>query len=145
MAKIMAESPEGREWQPGKATEFDDAMEGRTLKPGELWPERPQLRLRPDVPSVEVSEHTRVQDVLGRLKNGDVGSLALRDPSGNVTAMVVPVEQYVELAGAAIEGDDQFEVTLERSIVASPTALAALHIEQVDQQARWDAGSRRYS
>ena len=140
----MTEGREGQEWRPGKATEFDDAMEGRALKPGELWPERPRLRLRSDVPSVEVSEHTRIHDVLGRLKNKDLSSIALRDQSGAVTAMIVPVEKYVELAGAAIEGDDQFEATLESSIVPSPTALAALHIEQIDEQAKWDAGSRRY-
>jgi hypothetical protein len=136
----MPEGQEGREWRPGKATEFDDAMARRTLTPEEWearYPKPPELRLRSDTPSVEVDQTTRVQEVLVRLANEDGDSVAVRNADGGVTAMMVPVERYLELVATELANNHQGEATLDGRIVPTEAAFAASYVEQVDPNATW--------
>lgn len=75
--------------------------------------------------------------------------VALRDPKGEVQAIMVPLERYIEMASATISGDDHLELAPggpssdpERPrIQARPASLHALHIEQVDPRAEWLPGA----
>ena len=141
----MAEGREGlgdREWKPGKATEFDEAMAGRTLTQEEMdeWRggKRPELRLRSDAPSVEVDEATHAQEAIDKLRDGDISGLALRNSEGVVAAMMVPVERYLELVSAELASDPfNKEAHLDGRITPTEAAFAASSVEQVDPHATW--------
>jgi hypothetical protein len=138
------QGPDGSQYRRSMAREVEDDLLERAAR-GErgYWAERPELRLRADVPSVEVSASTRAQEVLDLVTNEDGRTVTLRSPESGVVAVVVPVDRYVELAGAAIEGDRAFEV-IEGRVVPSPTGLADAAIEQVDPSVEWRLGWRRY-
>jgi hypothetical protein len=136
------QGPDGAQYRRSVAREVEDDLLERAAR-GErgYWTERPQLRLRADVPSVEVSASTPAQEVLDLVEKGNGRTVALRSPESGVAAIVVPVDRYVELAGAAIEGDHAFEV-IEGRVVPSPTGLADAAIEQVDPSVEWRVGWR---
>jgi hypothetical protein len=140
--ETMSERGMGQE-PTGKASRLVERIrEQGPLQPGERYPERPKLRLRADTPTVEISDITQAREILEGLAAG-AGIVALRDAETRMTtAVVVPVEQYVQLAGAAIEGDDRFEATPEHTITPTPDALATSYIEQVDREVQWKRGSR---
>lgn len=115
----------------------------RPLQPGERWPVRPEVRLRADIPSIEASEATGA-GLLDHLAQDEMGMIALRDAASEVKAVVVPVERYLEMASATIEGDNHFEATLEGRVAPRASSLADLQIEQVDPAVAWEFGSRRW-
>jgi hypothetical protein len=125
----------------GKASEFDRQMEGRFLQPGELWPVRPEVRVRADTPTIEVANATPVGTVLDRLGQDGHG-VVLRDSDSTPQAVVLTPERYAELAGCEIESEDLFQATLGDTIEPDTHALEELMIEQVDPAAEWKAGSR---
>lgn len=138
----MTESREGqgeREWKPGKATELSDSLAQRRLTPEEVdkrrGGKRPELRLRREIPTVEIHKTTPAQDILERLGQEDVRSVALRDPETGVTAVVVPVARYLELAGAELANDPfNKEGRLDGRMAPSDAAYAASDVEEVDQE-----------
>jgi hypothetical protein len=131
----MGEKDMGQE-PTGKASRLAGRIRERgPLGPGELWPERPQLRLRADMPLVEVSESTRVQDILGHLEGEATRRVLLGSPEVGATAVVVSVDRYIELVGAELEASHQSKIQLDGRI--EPTGLAASDVEQVDSQATW--------
>jgi len=138
----------------GKATDFDKRIEQREaeIAQGERGHphrnDRPAVRLRTDTPSIKVTDSTAVGDVLRHVRPDNYG-MALRDPKGEVRAMVVPLERYIEMASATISGDDHLELAPggpssdpdRPRIQARPAALNVLHIEQVDPRAEWLPGA----
>jgi len=130
-------------WQPGKATEMSRKNAEHPLQPGERWPVRPDVRLRTDIPSVE-ARRTTGADLLEQLAQGETPVIALRDGAAEIKAVVVPVERYLEMASATVEGDDHFEATLEGHVAPRASSLADLQIEQVDPSIAWEYGSRRW-
>jgi hypothetical protein len=98
----------------------------------------PELRLRADTPTVDVDETTRVQGVLARLHGEDTRSLALRDRGAAISAVVIPVERYLELVGIQLAKDPSIQRdTSTGSIAPTGTALAASHVEQVHPRDTW--------
>ena len=94
-------SPGDPEWKPGKATALEEALAQIRLTPEEIAERRgnrPEVRLRADVPAVEVGMVTRAREVVNRLQGDDISTLVLRMPNGEVAAVVVPVERYLDLA-----------------------------------------------
>lgn len=123
----------------GKGTEVDRI----TGEKESSRPRRPLLKLRPDTPAVELNESTRVADIIAPLSPREFG-VALRDPSGEVQAMVVPIERYIEMASATIEGDKHFDLDPTRfppQNKPSPDYLAALHVEQINPDEYWQPGT----
>jgi hypothetical protein len=130
----------------GKGSEIERRFQERmdAIANGERahpHPGRPEVRLRADTPAIDVTDETLVREAVGKISSGDYG-VALRDHgTGEVKAMLVPVERYVEMASATMEGDAHFEWT-GRELVPQRAALDALHIEQSNSQAPWPASSR---
>ncbi|HEY4812506.1 MAG TPA: hypothetical protein VIH71_15770 [Solirubrobacteraceae bacterium] len=57
-------------------------------------------------------------------------------PNGEVSAMVVPVERYLELASLELKAGPK-EGTLDGRIVPRGDRLEAAGVEQVDSSATW--------
>jgi hypothetical protein len=134
------EGPGGHEWTPGKATELDDVLAQRRLTPEEIEErrgKRPELRLRPDVPSIDVSEATRAYEILDKLGQDEISGLALRSLNGVVTAMVVPLDRYLELATSDLKGSHNKEATNDGRVIPAEATFAASYVEQVDPNATW--------
>jgi hypothetical protein len=131
--KLMAEQP-----PRGKASELVDDLLRRPLTPEEAAKRRgvrPALRWRANAPSVEVDEATPVRRVLDRLSSEALGSVGIREPGSDVTAVVVPVERYLQLVATELATDQTKRVaTLDGQIVPSEDAFAASHVEQVNPQ-----------
>lgn len=127
----------------GKASELDDFLEGRSLTPEEVTarhPKVPELRLRADVPAVEIDGATTASNVLAHMRSENVGTIALHEPSVNVTAVVMPVERYLELVGTELANDPFHKEAGPRGIAPTEAALAAVHVEQVDPSDTWARG-----
>lgn len=124
----------------GKASDFDRQMEGRFLRPGERWPVRPDIRVRPDAPSLKSNGTTQLAAVFDRLEHAGRG-IVLRDSTDKAIAVVLPADRYAELASCEIESEDRFRAA-EGRIEPDPEALEELMIEQVDPAVEWKLGSR---
>lgn len=123
-----------------KSSELVDDLMRHPLTSEEIAERRgkhPELRLRPDAPAVEVDATTRVQDVVARLASEDVGCVALRDASAGVTAMVMPVERYLELVGTELATDPNKVATLDGDLAPTAAATAASYVEQVNPRDTW--------
>lgn len=140
MGERFEGSPAGnQEWKPGKATALDDALAQRELTAEEIAERRgmrPEMRLRADVPAIEVGMVTRAREVVERLQGDDLSTLALRTPNGEVAAMVVPVERYLNLASLELKAGPK-EGRFDARIMPSDAALEAAGVEQVDPNATW--------
>lgn len=138
----------------GKASDLEqrwaerDAERHAAIARGERPPgyhPRPELHLRADTPSIDVHEATQVGDVLRHVTPTEYG-VALREPGGEVHAMLVPLDRYIELASGAIAGNKLFDLrpgvpgSDVPRIVARPSALEAMHVEQIDPNAEWHSG-----
>lgn len=127
----------------GKGTEIDDRRQGKTAK---HRPQRPEIRLRRDVPTLDIDESTPAQEILKRVDPQDY-ALALRDADGEVKALVVPLDRYIELASGTIAGDEHIQAVGGSAgedrprIQAKPESLTALHVEQVNPRAEWLPGA----
>lgn len=124
----------------GKATELDDYHSQHPLTPEQIEARHtkiPELRLRTDVPAIEVDENTRARDVLERLRSENIGGVALRDPNGAATAMVVSAERYLELVGTSLANDRRKEGATDGRIIPTEAAFEESYVEQVDPQAAW--------
>jgi hypothetical protein len=133
-----------RKQNMGKATELDDYQDRHPLTPEKVaarYPKVPELRLRADVPAVEIDEATTASNVLAHMRSENVGTIALHEPIVNVTAVVMPVERYLELVGSELANDPFHKEAGPRGIAPTEAALAAVHVEQVDPSDTWTRGS----
>lgn len=125
----------------GKANELGDDLLSHPLTPEERaakYPKVPELRLRADAPAAEVDENTRVQEVVKRLQSEAAPIIALRDMATGATAVVMPVERYLQLVGTELVNDPLNQVGgLEGHIAPTDAALRASHIEQVNPSETW--------
>lgn len=125
----------------GKASDLERRLRERPLGPGELWPLRPELRVRSDTPAIEVDGTTSVKSVLDRLNAEQRDGVVLRGTDGGTLAVVLSAGRYAELAGCEVESEDRFRA-FEGKIEPDPEALKELMIEPVDPTAEWTFGSR---
>jgi hypothetical protein len=116
----------------GKGTELVNELKS-PLTPEEIEDSRPKLRLRADVFTQAFGPNAEVKDVLDRLADETVGEVAaLHDAESGTTAIVVPVERYLELITSHISDRNLSEVTLDNRVVPSEAILSGLGVEQVD-------------
>lgn len=123
----------------GKASELSDILDAKSLTDEEIAarrPKVPELRLRPDA-SVVVDDNTAAQDLLQRLSTEGARSMQLRhgEREGNVEAVLVPVERYVQLVGLSLVSTNEFEVLSDGKIV--PMGMAQADVETADPHATW--------
>jgi hypothetical protein len=128
------------EQQRSKASEVVEDLMSHPLTEEELarrYPKVEKLRLRPDAPTAEIDETLPVKEVIERLRSDDSGVIALREPGSDATAVVIPVERYLELAGKELAGYSERVGTLDGRIIPTESAFAASHVEPVDPDATW--------
>jgi len=128
------------EQRPTKASKVVDRLMSRKLSPREIaerYPQAPELRLRADAPAVEIDETTPVVDVLERLGNSDIGALALRPRGADPTAVVVPIERYLELVGKELLHSRGKVVGASNDFRPPDAALETVSVELVDPAAVW--------
>jgi hypothetical protein len=131
----MAETP-----RRSPAREVTDDLLQRSLTPEQIAARdrRPDLHLRADVPTVEVDETTRAKGVLEKLQ-GEAGLVALGEQAG-ISAVVVPIERYLELVGSQLKYDPSIERegrTATFDIAPTEGAMEASHVEQVRPSDTW--------
>jgi hypothetical protein len=127
----------------GKASELDDFLERRRLTPEEEARRhglRPELRLRADAPAIELEQATPVDDALAELRSKDLGALALRKPTGEIAAMLVTAERYLELVGTELARGSDMEVTIHGRFAPVESAFNKAYVEQVDPHEPWIEG-----
>jgi hypothetical protein len=100
-------------------------------------PKMPELRLRADVPTVDIDATIGITDAVEQLRESQLGLIALREPDGNSTAVVISTERYLELAGKELASDSNKVGTLDGDLAPSESAFATSHVEQVDPNAMW--------
>lgn len=124
-----------------KASKTLEELTSDALTPEEM-PERgpkvPKLRLRPDTPAIEMSAATSIAGTVSRLQDEQLDILAIRDAHTDAVAVVLPIEQYLALAGKEIarRHDDWIFPTAGRRVPLE-SILANAHIEQIDPSETW--------
>jgi hypothetical protein len=128
------------EWRRSKASAIVDDLMGHPLTPEEVARRHPKvetLRLRPDVPTVEIDDTLPVKKIIERLRSEDVDVLALHESGSDAAAVIISVERYLELAGKELASYSERVGTLDGRIIPAESAFAASHVEQVDPNATW--------
>jgi len=97
----------------------------------------PEARLRDDAPTLEVDEATPMREALDLLRTTDVDAIALGEVGSKPSAVVIPVERYLELAVKDLLTRHNGTIASAGRILPTEAALADLHIEPVDPQASW--------
>ncbi len=123
----------------GKAGELDDYLEAHPLTPKGIEARRgarPKLRLGRAVLDQALGPETEARGALDRLANG-AKVTALYDPESGATAVVVPVEEYLELVTAHIRDRGLAEVGLNGQVAPSDATLSELGVEQVNPRETW--------
>lgn len=138
----------GEPGEPGRlrASEVAKRITETPLKPEEQWPERLELRLSSDVPTIEVTPTTSAQQMLDTVAHEPSGTVALKGPDAGVAAVIVPVERYLELARGTIEGECEFDLRtgqMEPDGVIVVPARSPLYVEQTDLNVRWRPSLRQ--
>lgn len=123
----MAEQSPG-----GNASEIVDRITQRTPREEKL----PEVRLRADTPTLEVNEDTRIRGTLDQLQAGEVGAVALSEPGSKPSAVVIPIERYLELVTRELVAG-RGTIASQGRIIPEDSTLAAVHIEPVDPNADW--------
>ena len=124
----------------GKASELDDYLDKRTLTSDEIaerHPKVPELRLRADVPAVEIDETTPASSVIAHLRDENVGTVALREPDTSAAVIVISIERYLDLVGKELASDPFNKEVGLNGIAPTEAALAASHVEQVNPSDTW--------
>jgi hypothetical protein len=98
----------------------------------------PELRLRADTPTIEIDETTPVVQALARLGMEATETLALREPSGEPTAIVLSVERYLQLASQEIARARLVGGTDGRT-APEEDAFSRTHVEQINPNDTWVA------
>jgi hypothetical protein len=123
----------------GEASKLDDFLRRPLSEEEEAMyrPKPPQLRLRTDVPAVEVDGSNRAR-IVRELEQDQTKSLALRDTHGTISAMVISVERYLELVRADLSLAESKQTVFPGGRIGPTDAtLAEAHVEQVDPNATW--------
>jgi hypothetical protein len=124
-----------------KAEQLADDLLAHPREPGEHLAARrrlvPELRLRADTPTVDLSESTSAANIALHLHGADAGPLALRERTADVTAVVVPLARYLELVEVQLAYDPATQpvADLAGHIGPSEAAFAASRVERVDPTA----------
>lgn len=123
----------------GKASELDDWLERHPLTPEEKARQkpRPQLRLRREVLYRALSPDVLVKEALDQVAAGGSETLAMLDAATGETAIVVPVERYLELVTSHIRDMQLDEMGLDGRTTPSEDTFLALGVEQVDPTESW--------
>lgn len=132
----MAEKPRS------KASQFLDELAQRSPSPesvAAMSPRVPELRLRADAPSLEINGSTLVSNAVAQLRSETVGAIVLREPGAEPTAVVMPVERYLELVGTELVNDSPKEAR-GGGLAPRAAALEAVYVEQVDPSGTWHRG-----
>jgi len=132
----MAEEPRS------KASQFMHELMERPPSPESVAARSaqvPELRLRSDAPTLEISGATLVSDAVAQLGSKGIGAVALREPGVEPTAVVMPVARYLELVGTELVNDAPKEARAG-GLAPIATALEAVHVEQVDPSGTWRRG-----
>lgn len=125
------------EQQQSKASEaLRHLRESAATRAPEEKPRRPQMRLRRDMPAIEIDETTPVAEAVAELQAEHVGTLALRAPDGEARAVVLSVERYLEFVNKELERNAP-GVTTNGRIMLTDAGLKPLHVEQVDPTEPW--------
>jgi len=125
----MAEQP-----PRSKASDVADQIMRHVPREGRKLPE---ARLRHDAPTLEVDKATPMREALDLLRTTDIGAIALSEAGGEPSAVVMPVERYLELAAKDLLTRRNGTIASNGRIVPQESALADLYIEPVDPQAEW--------
>ncbi len=72
-----------------------------------------------------------------RFRSDDVDVIALREPGSDATAVIIPVERYLELAGKELAGYSERVGTLDGRMIPAESAFEASYVEPVDPDATW--------
>jgi hypothetical protein len=124
--------------EPGDVLAY---LAGRELSPTEQarrHPPVPELRLRADIPAVDIAEATAVSEALEELRSQAVGTIALRERDAEPTAVVLSVERYLELAGKELIRDEYNKISrADHVVVPTESAFSALHVEPVNPDDTW--------
>lgn len=125
----------------GKGSELDDWLQKNPLTPEEVETRegpRPKLRLRPDMLEKALGPDSQVKEALRRVASEGADSVtALRDAESGTAAIVVPVEQYLELISSHIRDRHLAEVQLDGQVAPSESTFAAFGVEQVNPRDTW--------
>jgi hypothetical protein len=123
------------------ASEVLERLRNRELSPRQLarmYPRVPDLRLRADTPTLDVTEATAVGDALKELQAQGIGTMALREQGAGPTAVVLSVERYLELVGTQLIRDEYSKIMrVDHVVVPTDEAFAALHVEPVNPNDTW--------
>jgi hypothetical protein len=131
------------EQRRSKASELREDLMRHPLTSEELarkYPKVEELRLRSDVPTAEIDNALPVKEVVKRLRSEDVGIVALREPESDTTAVVIPIERYLELAGKELASHSERVGTLDGRIIPVDSAFAASHVAPINPNATWTHG-----
>jgi hypothetical protein len=107
-------------------------------------PVLPELRLRPDTPTVEVRETTPITGALAHLQSDETGIIALQEPGSETTAVILPVDRYLELVGKMLVRQRTGVVNPYGQIVPHESDFAEVNVELVrEKDPAWDPGNDR--
>ena len=104
------------------------------------YPKVEALQLRSDAPSVEIDDALPVKRVIEQLRSEGVGAIALHEQGSDPTAVIIPVERYLELVGKELAGYTALVGTLDGRLIPVESAFAASYVEPVDPDATWRHG-----
>lgn len=133
------------EQRKSKASELREALlkpltpEQRQARLDSLSP-RPKLKLNGEVAQRALGTTANVKDVLAQLEGDDTAKVAaLHDADSGASAVVIPVEQYLELVTSRLRDNEVFTFQAEPSGRVGPqeTDLAELGVEQVNPRDTW--------
>jgi hypothetical protein len=99
----------------------------------------PELRLRTDMPMIDVNKDTSAQHVLDSIRNEPSGALLVRELGGTSAAVVVSLDRYLDLAGKELAGSQPRSATLDGRLVPRPEVFDESHVEQVDPTDSWSS------
>jgi hypothetical protein len=134
---MMAEQPKS------KAAQLREDLMRHPLTPEEVaqrYPKVEALRLRSDAPSVEIDDALPAKRVIEQLQSEDVDAIALHEQGSDPTAVIIPVERYLELVGKELAGYTELVGTLDGRLIPPGPAFAASYVEPVDPDATWRHG-----
>jgi hypothetical protein len=117
------------------ASDVTDRLTSRPLSPRQLAERErklPPIRLRADVASLDVDEATPVTDALTGLQSRGVDALALRELGSDATAVVLPVERYLDLVAKELLNGNQLVAQPGGRVTPTEAAFAASYVEEVN-------------
>lgn len=107
------------------------------------YPRAPKLRLRADTPAVDIDETTSATSVVKQLQGERLDTAVIRETGAQAVAVLLPVERYLELVGNELaRRHHDLIVGPHGDFRPQDSALAELHVEQIDPNEKWPQGKR---